>query len=528
MAATNYRKSGVMVLQEHEGFGGSSFDARTLSTFFNYDRPHDFGRMVSKIFTSSDRFTTKVLTGMTYAKGNYTVIDSDTYRWCLTGDDEQLFYVKEFVETGNTRPGFGEQEFRIVLDKGWLHEPDVIQAEDNRFSLRIIGDPQQTGEGHYTYRVKMQGSDPALFIPPSQLQVGLTFKKISTQTGTNMNQKYGSTQWGSQLELQSQVGAYAEEFKVDDKTIRKEISARKRGEFKRGPKTNSDGSYTGYGALSGYYAPFSVFSDGKMIKSGAFIPFMEADLMERIEMDREMMMVFGRNSTTIDNTGRSVMRTGPGFRELVLDGHIYYHNGSITAQQIEDFFMQIFIYRKNEGERDVVVDTGTLGARMFDQLLADEASAFLTIDTHYVRQMEGGANWELEYGAQFKSFRAKNGIRVRLVMNPTKDDPNICRRMHPENPIYTIDSARMDVYDFGSQMDSIAPNQSNISMIMEEGIEEYYWIAPLVDPNSGMPTDGRKVASGQKGVTCRRAASGSLCVWDTSRIGSIIYEPELY
>lgn len=520
-------KSGVYVLQEHEGFGGSSFDTRKLSDFFNYDKPHNFGKMVSKIFTSSSRFTTKILTGMTYAQGNFYAIDNDIYRWALTGDDERLFRVVEFVEVGNARPGYAQASFQIVLDKGWLREPDVLLCENNNYMIRIIGDPQMTGEGTWLYTCKVQGSDPTLYIPTDQIDVGMTFKKATTQVGTNMNQKYGTGQWGAQLELQSQIGAYAEEFKVDDKLIRKELQARRRnGSVARG-RTKDGNGYTGYGAMSGYMAPISVSAGGKTVESGAFISYAEADLLERIEMGRELMMVFGKFSETMDNVGRSVMRTGPGFRELVRDGHTYYHNGAITADQMEDFFMQIFLYRKNEAERDIVVDTGTLGARIFDQLLQDEASAFLTVDTNYIRQMEGGANWELEYGAQFKSFRAKNGIRVRLVMNPMKDDPNLCRRMHPDNPIYTVDSARMDIYDFGSSMDSVAPNKSNISMIMENDIDEYYWIAPLVDPYSGMPTDGRKVASGQKGVTCRRAASGSLCVWDTSRIGSIIYEPDL-
>lgn len=516
-----------LVLQEHEGYGGSSFDTRNLSTYFNYDMPHNFGRMVAKMFTSSDRFTTKVLTGMTYARGNFTVIDSDIYRWSIGIDDERFFRVTQLLEGANSRPGFNEQEFRIVLDKGWMREPDVIMAEDNRFLLRILGAPQQIGEDQWVYRVRMQSSDPTDWIPKSEIDIGRTFKKVSTQVGTEMNQLYGTGQWGAGMELQSQIGAYAEEFSVTDKVVRKEIAARKKNGVQRGTIKEKNGQYTGYGAMSGFYAPFNISKNGETVQAGAFMSFMESDLMERIDMGREMMMVFGKTSTTLDPSNKYIIRTGPGFRELVLDGHIYYHNGSITAQELQDFFMQIFLTRKNEAERDVVVDTGTLGALFLDRILSEEASAFLTVDTHYIRNMEGGQSWELEYGAQFKSFRAKNGLRVRFVLNPMKDDRSICRRMHPDNPIYTIDSGRMDIYDFGTNGDSIAPNQSNISMILEDSVEEYYWNAPLIDPNTGVVKDGSKVASMQKGVTCRRMASGSLCVWDTSRIGSIIYEPEI-
>jgi hypothetical protein len=523
--ASRPTRSGVIQLQEHEGFGGNFFDTRHLSSYFNYDMPHDFGRMVSKIFTSSTRFTTKVLTGLTYARGNYHVIDGDTYRWTLTGDDERLIRITEFVET-NPRPGFANSQLRFVADKGWCRQPDVLMAEDNRFLIRIIGDPIQKSEDRWEYTAVMQKSDPTFYIPASQLQVGMTMKKVSTSVATEDNQIFGGTQWGAQIELQSQIGAYAEEFGATDKVVRKEIAARKNGNVTR-TATKSMGQYTGYGALSGFYAPFNISKNGKHVPAGAFFTHMEADLLERIEMGREMMMVFGGTSTTMDNTGKYIQRTGPGFRELVMDGHEWYHNGSMTAQQLEDFFMQIFLYRKNEGERKVVIDTGTLGSRFFDQLLADEARSFLVVDTLINRRMEGGEDWELEYGAQYKSFRAKNGIRVRLFMNPMKDDPNICRRMHPDNPIYTVDSARMDIYDFGGNTESVAPDNANISMIMENGVDEYYWISPLIDPYTGVVTDGSRVASGEKGVKARRMASGSLCVWDTSRIGSIIYEPEL-
>ena len=242
-----------------------------------------------------------------------------------------------------------------------------------------------------------------------------------------------------------------------------------------------------------------------------------ADLLDRIEMGREVMMQYGETSTRMSPDSRYIKRTGPGFRQLVQDGHIMYHNGSLTANELEDYFMQIFLSRKSVKQRDVVVDTGELGARFFSQLLSDEASAFLTVDTHYIRKGGSGniSQYELEYGAQFTSYVAHNGLRVRLVLNPVKDDPKYCYRFHPDNPSYTVDSARMDIYDFGSTNTPGAP-QSNMSMIMERGVESYAWVSDLVDKDRGIVNDGSKVSVYQKGITCRREASGSLCVWAVS------------
>lgn len=522
--ATRPVRSGVISLHEHDGFGGSFYDTRHLSNFYNYDQPHHFGMMVANIFTSADRFTEKILTGLTLARGNYVGIDDDIYRWCLSGDDTRLFRVSDFVETGNNRPGFNNQEFRIVLDKPWMHEPDIIMGEDNRLLLEIVGHPQQIGEGRYMYTVRMQSSDPTFYMPVDQIQVGRTFRKSSTSVGTELNQLYGTGQWGSQIELQSQIGAYAEKVEVTDKIVRKEIAARKKGK---------SASKEGYNAMNGMVAPFKIITKkGKEINAGTFITYAEMDVFERLNSGREEMMTFGHVSERPDYHGSYIKRTGPGYRQLVLDGHIYYHNGSLSAQELEDFFMQIFYYRKGIRERNVVIDTGTLGARFFDQLLSDEASAFLTLDTLYIRKApaeatDGIGNHQLEYGAEFVSFTAKNGVKVRRVYNPMKDDPDICRRFHPDNPTYTVDSARMDIYDFAGQTDSVAPGQSNMSMIMENGVDEYFWVSDLIDPQRGVVNDGSRVSNPDKAISCRRATSGSLCVWDSSRIASIIYEPDL-
>ena len=255
--------------------------------------------------------------------------------------------------------------------------------------------------------------------------------------------------------------------------------------------------------------------------------FLEADVHERIEMGREWMCWFGKTSQRLDYSGRHIETTGPGIRELQLDGHIFYHNGAMTVQQLQDYLMQIFFARVSEPNREIYLVTGTLGSLFLDAMLSEEAAAFLTVDTTHIRVMDGGAPWELEYGAQFKSFRGKNGVKVKLVLDPMKDDPKYCRRFHPDNPQYPIDSGRMDILDFGSNADSPAPNGSNISMVMENDVESYMWIANAIDPYNGVVNDGSIVSNNEKEVTLFRESSGSPVVWDTSRLGAIIYEPDV-
>lgn len=505
----NYRPSGYVELFEYKNWGGSNYDSRHYADAFRHENPHHFGMQVSKMFSASNKFSDKVLTQYTYASGNYQVIDNDVFRWTLAGDDEVPFYVTEFLEAGNTKPGYNRGEFRIALHMGILQEPDVLMCEDNRFPLiEIVGNPIQVGNSYY-YTCRLQTGDPTEWIDPEMLQVGMRFIKASTSIGTEMNQVWGTDAYSSQMELESQIGAFGEKVSFTDKVVRKEIAARKRGQ--RGE----------LGLDSGY--AFDVKQGDKVIKRGAFITMAEARLLDRIEMDCEMSMTFGRASERWDSRGQFLRKTGPGWRQIVKDGHILYHGGDLSAQRIEDFLHGILLGRKSFDDRKIVLDCGEGAMKMIHRIIADEYNSFLTVDTKFTSNVQGvGGNRGLSYGAQFLELQLINGIKVDLRYNPIKDNHKYCGRKHPDDPKFTIDSYRIDIMDFGSTDDGM----SNITMVVEDGVDSYAYTGGMVDPASGPVKDGSKVSSFEKGISFEREKSGGLVVFDTSRVGSIIFEPE--
>ena len=521
-------KNGVITLHESEGFGGSSFNAVSLSSFFpNMEKPHHFGLMVSKLFSTSSRFHNKPLTMMTLGRNNYTMINGSTYRWQVGLETNRRFYVKEVIET-STRPGFGGQEFEIVLDKGWLHQPDVIMADNNKYILEIIGYPKQYGTG-WKYRVRLMTGDLTRYMPASEFAVNKSFTKVFTSTPDENNRIGGTTQFGTQTELESQIGYFAEEFSVSDKLVRREAQARKAGIIRPDQLINRDGSYSGYAAFSGYSFSLNVTDPktgaNKVIPQGGFISYMEADLMDRIVMGRELAAHFGQYSKRLIE-GDVLKRTSPGIREIMKDGHTLINNGSLQISELEDWIHSIFLGKVDEGNRDIVLVTGSLGFLIFDRMVSAAAFTLNLIDTQYIRQI--GEPGILEYGYQFKSYKGKNGVSIRLMMNPIFDNPLYCRTMHPLNPRYTIDSARMEIWDFGASRDSMAPGASNMTMIMESLTDEYYWICNAVDPVTGVINDGRTISNQEKGCRAYMATSGGVQIWDTSRTGFVEYSPEAY
>lgn len=512
------RESGIIEMEEYTApLGGKSYDSLHMAHAFKDEAPHRFGVMVSKLFSASDKFSNKTLTYLTYGSGNYMEIDTNVYRWTVFGDDEVSIYFQELLVDANSKPGYGNSEFQIALDKDWFEEPDVLQLEDNRYPfLAIVGGPTQVGNVYY-YTVKLQSSDPTVWVDPAQLDVGMTVCKASTWIADEMNDKRGTDQFGSGMDLESQIGMFGDEITVTDKVIRRELQARKSGKSGGG----KDSLFSGYA--------FNLRKGDKTIERKAFLTTAEAMLLDRVEMDREMSMVYGHVALDYDSNGY-IKRTGPGFRQLAKDGHELLHNGNLTAQTIEDYLHGIFLNRLNASDRDVVISTGEGGIRLFHQILQDEANSFLTVDNHFISQATSnmvGATNPLAYGAQFTEFRAINGIRVRLMYDPMKDDPKYCKRKHPDNPRYTVDSFRMDIYDLGKpdQTGSGIP-KSNLTMLKESLTEMYAFTKGVVDPMSGPVTGGGAAFSLKKDVTIARETSGGLCIWDTSRIGSIIYEPD--
>lgn len=507
-------RNSQLELTRYTGFGGKSYDSVHYANAFRLEAPHHFGMQVARLFTAMNRYDDKILTNLTYAAGKTEIAYSDVYKWTIAGDSYVDFTVVDFVESGNSKPGLGRSTFRIVLDKNWLMEPDIIMGEDNTYGLiELIGTPIPYNNG-FIYTCRLQTDDPNAWIDPAQFQIGMTFIKASTSIVTEMNNKRGTDQYSSMMDLQSQIGAFGEEFSITDKLVRMELSAVKRGQDLNNIVSLNNRTSEGYA--------FAIRQGDKVIPRGAFITMAEARLLERVDMDAEVAMMFGSKSVTIDDTTGRVKKTAPGLRELQKDGHVFTHNGSLTAKTLEDYLYSIFIHRMDMKDRKIKILTGEGGIRLFDQILSEEASAFLTLDTNFIKPTSSPySSNALQFGSQFTKFIAKNGVEVELIYSPLHDNRMYCKRRHPDNPIYTVDSFRMDILDFGMN-----EGTDNICAISEWGVDMYAYVSNLVDPKTGVINSGAKVSSLDKGITMAREISRSLWVKDTSRIGAIVYDPE--
>jgi len=485
-----------------EGFGGNSVNSVHLVRTYGLDKKDNTSvnaTGIAQLFSATDRYSDKPMIGATEAKGKKIYLSSNQYSWKLRGHMRQVATVVEVLETSST-PGIQRQEFDVVLNRGWYEEPDVLIGEHNSYPLEIVGKPYQKGTG-FVYTLRLQTDDPTLYLPSGDIQVGKEFRKVSTSVVDEENNKYGTIQFNSIFELRSQTGNVAEKFEFTDKALRiDKNSADSKARHWSVPFYDSKGKYT----------------------HNNFAPMAEADMMNQVYDDIEWGLVFGRKSTRNVGPSGYVKRTGSGYREQVEGSNQLTHNNNLTLARLDQWLNSIYRGRKDAtpDKRRIVLVTGEMGAMMFHNMVASEASSFLTVDTHYIEKKADVRH--LSYGAQFTHYKGKNGLDVTVMLNPSYDNPDFCPQKHP---IYTdtcIDSWRMDILDFG-KAEQDGGLGDNIAMVCEKFADYFFTTAGKWDPKSGMPiNDGSAgLAGGLSGYGTYVEKSFGLMIRDLSRCGYI-------
>lgn len=480
------------IIKHYDGMGGNFIDSQYLGNSYETGRPHVFENTLTKIYSSRSRFFTgKLLLNMTGGKG-YGVkeIDTETYRWKLQGAEYKCARSMENIEVGNPTPGINNTSFKLKLDLDYYANPDVIFPEDNDFPLEII-DSMQDGSGTI-YTVRIQGDDPAVFLPPYLLEPGREFDKVWTSVASEYNERFGTQQYPASFMLESQVGAFAQKFTVTDKAWRDQ------------GKMTVDFLYTD---------PMS----GVEKKITKFLPMAEAKMHDELYQSMEAAMWYGKKQTRPGHKGYWV-KTGAGIRQQLRDSWIEYYNGALTVNRLKNYLMDIFFTRENETDRKVVAMTGTLGSLMFHDMLASESASFLTVDTHFTRQLSNNPR-HLAFGAQYTHYQGPEGIEVTLMKNPLYDSRKYCKRMHPQYPEFPIDSMRMTFLDFGSQ-----GGENNISMLKVKDTYRYGYHAGTHTPMG--PVKGGAVSALIAGYDMFTEGTAGIWMKDVTRGGELIYDYE--
>ena len=521
----------ALVTHERSAWGGSYFDSFTHAALFRRYSPFEFGVKGAQLFSAKigEDMINKKFTYYTVAQKQVHMLPggTDEYTWYLMGSQASEFRFTELLVDPASQPGKGNLRFKIALDRDWIHEPVYIKlAGADLPLLRVIGQGTQRSVNSTEYEVELQTGDMNAWIPIKYLQPGMTCTQNTTFTADELNTKYGPDEYGEMFKLFNWTAQYSRKAEFTDKFIRTEIACAKSGAAKpKGGYTVAGTQANGSAVSSGYIYQTNLQSkEGKTISQGSFITNVEARLEERTMWDREMAMESGQLQKTVDHdTGRPI-KIPAGWRQLSKDGHYLEHNGSLSLGDIFAFFQNIFLTRKDFSDRKIKIASGEAGIQFLSQKIFEEYSTIVTVDTLFAQKRtdpEGFHSNELEYGAQFTKIKMMNGLEVSIVHDPTKDDRSRFPELAPGTN-YTLESFTMDIFDLGiTDQTPAGMNGQNMTMIMQDGVEEYYTVSGVYDFETGAEKAGGNTYTNSKELGIYRTLAGSLNVWDVSRVGQI-------
>ena len=261
-------------------------------------------------------------------------------------------------------------------------------------------------------------------------------------------------------------------------------------------------------------------ANGAEKRINKFLPYAEFMMHEELMKSIEYQLTLGKRQTHVDAATGYWKKTGAGLREQLKDGWTEYYNGPVTTALLREYLMDIYFARTDESDRDTVMMTGTVGADMFHNALAANASSYFTMDTHYVRQ-NGTVNGtpQLSFGAQFTKYTGPHGISISLTKNPLYDSREFCKKEHPLYPGKPIDSARFTILDFGSYK-----GESNISMVSVKDTFHHGYVAGTHTPTG--PIKGGMGGAMKNGYDMWTQGSAGLWIKDVTRCGELIYDAE--
>jgi hypothetical protein len=524
------RRTALIRTHERRDWGGTYADSSTWASMFRNLQPYDFGVMGAQTFASElgSYIVNKPLLWMTQAQGNVCELPGgqSDYRWQLLTDTHTRAVITKVDPNLGTQPGKMGQPFNIYLDRNWYGEPVVLKTESiNMPMLKIIGFPVQESDNSWRYTVVVQDGDPASYVDPDVLQIGKTVVDATTQVSDELNMKYGGIEFGSMYDLQGHIGSVARKIEVTDKFIRLEIEAAKRGQ-----KPNASYTFNGSvqsSAISSGYIVVKKGTDGKLppksdiVKAGGFITVAEAMLEERIAMDKEFQMVFGRTQVSADTDTGRVLKSSAGWLQMAKDGNYREHNGNITLGEFTDFLDAKFFNTVDFKDRAIEIHTGSEGMKFASRLIAAEAgfSPFVFDSNYFIEKVPSQVTDKaLRWGAQFTELRSYNGIILRFVYDPTKDNPYFYPELHPETG-KPVESGSFDIFDLGetSAAPQMARTKSNVCMIWEPAQEEYFMVSNIYNLYNGSVKDGSNVYHLNKEAGIYRASTVGFQVWDVSR-----------
>jgi len=433
--------------------------------------------------------------------------DDSEYYWDIIGSSRRNIPLVEardetgtVVVAGAANVGAGTAPFYLVFPEDWFADGEVIVGNLNQvYPFRILGEARMEGT-NAVYKVELMGGN-TLGCPSERLLAGERFSVEYAPVEKEFSRKVGDIRFSSPVSMRNEWTTIRIQHKVAGNILNRKLAVGI-------PMVHPDPS-------------------GKQVKDVAnkWMHYVEWELEQQFSDAKNNALAFSTSNRNANgeymNFGKSgsVIKQGAGlFEQMEVANTMYYNKFSLKL--LEDALYQLSASKLEYGDRTFLIKTGERGAIQFHKAVLNVISGWtqFMLDNSSIGVIEKTQSVlhsnALSAGFQFVEYKAPNGVRVKLDVDPYYDDPVRNKIIHPDGgPAF---SYRYDILYIGT-MDQ--PNIFKCQIKGQNELRSYQW--GLRNPWTGQM--GNPYASfDEDSAIIHRMATLGICVLDPTRTMSLI------
>lgn len=428
--------------------------------------------------------------------------NDEEYTWEVIGSSRRNIPLLEardedgvVVEDNGKMIGAGTAPFYLVFPEDWFADGEFIVGNLNEvYQFRVLGDARMEGT-NAVYKVELAGGNTE-GVPAERLLAGEKFSIEAAFVESELSRKVGDVRFNSSVAMRNEFSTIRIQHKVSGNKINKKLAV-----------------------------GIPVVDNGKVTTMNMWMHYVDYEVEQQFSDYKNNALAFGRSNRNANgeymNVGKSgvSIKTGAGLYEQMEVANTMYYN-QFSLKLIEDALYELSAAKLGMGDRYFLIKTGERGAIQFHKAVLKEVSGWSQFTLNgdalgIVQKTQSNLHSNaLSAGFQFVEYKAPNGVRVKIDVDPYYDDPVRNKIQHPlGGPAF---SYRYDIMDIGTM------DQPNIFKCAIKGDTEYrgyQW--GLRNPFTG-EKNNPYMSFDEDAAVIHKMATFGICVLDPTRTLSLV------
>ena len=435
----------------------SHVDSYHLSNLMKQAEPTDLGPV--DLWAMAQKVEMPLYQMSSFGGKNVISVDNarGEYKWQIPVAQD-LPYIVEDIESGNSNKGIDGQTFKIKINKRYFGHGDIITYDKyNGAEMYITADDVIPSGDGWIYTVQLVNNDNIKHLDNKYLKVGTKVFRKGSARG----------EYGERFSDIGNVSAGFREFYNyvggAEAHVHYSISSRADLMMKGGMKAdgtvpvvemwrnfdkNVDPSVTNLETMAekmGKDYVKKAYANGQLTRS--FLTTLEAAHLTKIANDIETYLMWGQGGK-VKQDGPDDIRLSVGlWKQLDNSYKRIYNRGSFNLDlfksEIFNFFNGKVEFKGPDPQRALIVQTGMGGMKLVNEAIKKEAvNSGLVLNAHELGAVTG-SGMDLNFGFAYTSYIIPFLANVKFVLNPAFDNVHT---NDIENPI--IDGFPLSSYNF--------------------------------------------------------------------------------